>query len=140
MKNSNIEWTDHTFNPWIGCTKVSPGCFICYAEQLDITRFSKVLGEASKAQPVSHWGPGAPRHRTSEAYWKQPLRWNAEADPDTGDSGLPAALGHRRPRVFCASLADWLDEEIPIRPDPSHAKPRLAVAHEAAGGLEKSHF
>lgn len=30
-ENSKIEWTDHTFNPWIGCTKVSPGCKNCYA-------------------------------------------------------------------------------------------------------------
>lgn len=31
-ENSKIEWTDHTFNPWYGCTKVSPGCDHCYAE------------------------------------------------------------------------------------------------------------
>ena len=31
MENSPIEWTDHTFNPWIGCTKISPGCRNCYA-------------------------------------------------------------------------------------------------------------
>ncbi len=30
-ENSKIEWTDHTFNPFIGCTKVSPGCDNCYA-------------------------------------------------------------------------------------------------------------
>ena len=29
---SKIEWTDSTFNPWVGCTKVSPGCDRCYAE------------------------------------------------------------------------------------------------------------
>ena len=27
-----IAWTHHTFNPWWGCTKVSPGCKNCYAE------------------------------------------------------------------------------------------------------------
>ena len=32
--NSKIEWCDHTFNPWMGCTKVSQGCANCYAEQL----------------------------------------------------------------------------------------------------------
>ena len=31
-ENSKIEWTDHTFNPWTGCTKISPGCDHCYAE------------------------------------------------------------------------------------------------------------
>ena len=30
-ENSKIEWCDHTFNPWIGCQKVSPGCDHCYA-------------------------------------------------------------------------------------------------------------
>jgi hypothetical protein len=31
-KDSRIEWTNHTFNPCWGCTKVSPGCKHCYAE------------------------------------------------------------------------------------------------------------
>ena len=30
-ENTKIEWCDHTFNPWIGCTKVSPACDNCYA-------------------------------------------------------------------------------------------------------------
>lgn len=29
-KDSNIQWTDHTWNPWHGCIKVSPGCKYCY--------------------------------------------------------------------------------------------------------------
>jgi protein gp37 len=93
--NSSIEWTDHTFNPWIGCTKVSPGCAHCYAETLMDTRYGRV-----------RWGKGQPRSRTSEANWKLPLRWNAAC----------AATFNRnpRPRVFCASLADWLDDEVPI--------------------------
>lgn len=35
MENSKIAWTHHTFNPWIGCTKVSEDCKNCYAETLD---------------------------------------------------------------------------------------------------------
>src|SRR5438309_8215685 len=35
MENSKIEWCDHTFNPWIGCQKVSPGCDRCYAERMN---------------------------------------------------------------------------------------------------------
>lgn len=84
MENSKIEWTDHTFNPWIGCTRVSPGCVHCYAETLMADRYKKVK-----------WGPQGQRVRTSADYWKQPLKWNREA----------AAEGVRR-RVFCASLAD----------------------------------
>lgn len=31
-ENTGIEWCDHTFNPWVGCTKISPACDHCYAE------------------------------------------------------------------------------------------------------------
>jgi hypothetical protein len=65
--NSKIEWTDHTFNPWRGCTKVSPGCAHCYAETLS-KRNPKVLGE---------WGAGKPRVLASEAMWREPVKWNA---------------------------------------------------------------
>lgn len=91
MENSSIEWTDHTFNPWYGCTKVSPGCANCYAETLMDTRYGKVK-----------WGKGQPRVRTSSVNWKKPLQWNREAKN-----------ADIRPRVFCASLSDWLDDEIP---------------------------
>ena len=90
VANSKIEWTDHTFNPWIGCTKVSPACDHCYAEALMDTRYGR-----------ARWGAGEDRVRTSAANWRQPLRWNKAA----------AAAG-TRPRVFCASLADVFDNEV----------------------------
>lgn len=90
-ENSSIEWTDHTFNPWIGCTKVGPGCDLCYAEERD-KRFHGGV----------HWGAGAPRIRTSKASWAKPLMWSHQA---FADFGRPA-------RVFCASLADWADKEV----------------------------
>lgn len=83
----------YTFNPWIGCAKVSPGCANCYAAQQDKFRHWTPEG----------WGKGKPRKRTSPANWKQVERWNREA----GELGI-------RPRVFCASLADWLDDEVPV--------------------------
>ena len=89
-ENSAIEWCHHTFNPWEGCQKVGPGCDNCYAEARDV-RFTGGM----------HWGPGAPRRRTSAANWAKPLRWNREA----------AASG-TRPRVFCASLADVFDNVV----------------------------
>ncbi len=88
-ENSKIEWCDNTFNPWIGCTNVSPACDHCYAEALDHR-----WGHDS-------WGAGKPRRRTSEANWKKPLTWDRKA----------ARLGIR-PRVFCASLADVFDTEV----------------------------
>jgi protein gp37 len=87
MEDSKIEWTDHTFNPWIGCTKISPACKHCYAEALD-----KRWGRAN-------WGPNATRTRTSDANWKKPLAWNRKA----------AKEGIRR-KVFCASLADVFEQ------------------------------
>jgi len=82
-KNSSIEWTHHTFNPWWGCTKVSPACDNCYAETWAVR-----LGERL-------WGAKAPRRFFSDAHWSEPLRWNSEAK----------RIGQRR-RVFCASMAD----------------------------------
>ena len=93
-ENSKIEWTHHTFNPWIGCVKVSPGCQHCYAEAQN-KRWGKDL-----------WGVDKPRQITSAAYWHQPLEWNDKAEVD----------GERR-RVFCASMADvFEDREDLIEP------------------------
>lgn len=110
-ENSKIEWCDHTFNPWIGCTKVSPGCSHCYAEAQD-KRWHGAL----------HWGKGAPRNRTSDKNWKEPLKWNRAAAEElnqfyghqTLHGGVALCAEPRNPRVFCASLADWLDDEVPI--------------------------
>jgi len=103
-QNSHIEWCDHTFNPWEGCTKVSPGCAHCYAE----ARNKRWAGGAN-------WGKGAPRRRTSEANWRQPLKWNRDqAKVIATCGGDMRAEEYRNPRVFCASLADWLDDEVPI--------------------------
>lgn len=93
--NSKIEWTDHTFNPWIGCTKVSPACDHCYAERSTPSRTLAV-----------QWGAGQPRRRTTPGNWALPLRWNAQADAFEAQHG-------RRQRVFCASLADVFDNEVP---------------------------
>lgn len=89
MQNSKIEWTDHTFNPWWGCQRVSPGCQNCYAETL--------------AHRYGHevWGPArtTPRRAMSDNYWKQPIRWNKAAEK----ARHPA-------RVFCASMADVFED------------------------------
>jgi len=102
--NTTISWCNHTFNPWEGCTNVSPGCAHCYAE----THNARFGGGTAP-----NWGKGAPRRRTSAANWKQPLKWNREAEGCNLDQCDVCGDG-RRPRVFCASLADWLDDEVPI--------------------------
>lgn len=57
-EKTGIAWTDSTFNPWIGCTKVGPGCDNCYAEALMDRRWHKVQwGSVSSASaPVPRTG------------------------------------------------------------------------------------
>lgn len=94
-ENTKIEWAHHTFNPWIGCTKVSPGCDGCYAERDTPVRVLRKQGKET-------FGPHGQRHHTAPSTWAQPLRWNAEAER----LGVPQT-------VFCASLADVFDNGVP---------------------------
>jgi len=96
--DSRIEWTRHTFNAWIGCSKVSAGCTHCYAESL------------AKRTGLTVWGNQGTRHVTSDAYWRQPYKWAKAA----------AALGERH-RVFCNSLADVFED----RPELAWPRHRL---------------
>lgn len=93
-RDTRIEWVDHTFNPWIGCTRIASGhqpsaCDNCYAAAM------------SHRRGWARFEHGAARRRTTEAYWRQPLAWNRRA----------AAAG-RRARVFGPSLADPFDAEV----------------------------
>lgn len=95
-ENSQISWCDHTFNPWVGCTRVSPACDGCYAAELmgtEGTRFKRVV-----------WGgPGlgeGTRDRTKD--WSKPHKWNRQA------ANAPGQIF-----VFCASLADVFDNAVP---------------------------
>ena len=92
-KDSRIEWTHHTFNPWWGCVKVSPACANCYAETWAHRLGAKI------------WGRHAPRRFFGDEHWKHPLRWNAEAERD-----------QVRRRVFCASMADVFEVRAELSP------------------------
>lgn len=87
--NTAIEWTDHTMNPWWGCTRVSPGCQNCYAET-----FAHRFGV--------EWGKGETRRPATEKVWAAPVTWNKAAQK-----------AGKRARVFCASMADVFDDEAP---------------------------
>jgi protein gp37 len=87
---TKIEWCHHTFNPWWGCTQVSPLCDRCYAMMLDARWFKR-----------AHWGPGAPRRYFGDAHWREPAKWDRSAQVEG-----------RRHRVFCASMADVFDNEV----------------------------
>lgn len=100
---TKILWTHYTFNPWIGCTKISPGCDFCYAEYMMDTRFGRV-----------RWGHGAPRQRTHKANWNLVRRWHRRAiEADNWTTQEDGRLIQKlRPRVFVASLADVFDTEV----------------------------
>ncbi len=107
-ENTKIQWADHTFNPWRGCTKVAPGCASCYADAQS-KRNPKTLGV---------WGPNGTRVVASESMWRQPAKWDREADQSIEAHGervaeldIPAPPSRPdRPRVFCASLADVFED------------------------------
>lgn len=90
-ESTKIAWTDHTFNPWWGCQRVSPGCEHCYAET-----FAKRVG-------LTVWGPQSERRFFRDQHWAEPLKWNRKA----------AAEG-RRARVFCASMADVFEDRVDL--------------------------
>jgi len=92
-KVTKIAWTDHTFSPWWGCSRVAPECQHCYAEA-----FAKRTGW--------QWGPAAERRLFGAKHWAEPLKWNAEAARD----------GVRR-KVFCASMADVFEDRPELEPE-----------------------
>ncbi|HMF06827.1 MAG TPA: DUF5131 family protein, partial [Methylocella sp.] len=89
-KTTKIEWADHDFAPWFGCTEISDGCENCYARE-------QTQGKA--------WG-NQPRIRTSRENWRQPLLWNADAPRFEREHG-------HRPRNFCSPISDVFDNQAP---------------------------
>jgi protein gp37 len=129
-----ISWCDHTWNPWIGCQKVSPACDGCYAENLMDTRMGRV-----------EWGgPGkgvGTRARTSASTWRQPIKWQKDylARLSAWDHGIRALFDGderraifegwskpARPFVFCASLADIFDNQV----EPTWRRDAFSVMRE----------
>lgn len=92
-KNTNISWTDHTFNPWWGCEKVSPGCAHCYAEAL------------AKRWRHYVWGKGKKHRMFGEDFWREPYHWNKAAEK-----------AGKRSRVFCGSMMDWAQDAPELIP------------------------
>lgn len=99
---TSIEWTDRTWNPVTGCTKVSPGCAHCYAEGVAdrfwATQYPWVFtGEDSVPGP--HGSRTRPRQFT---------------DVQTHEDRLLEPLSWRKPaRVFVNSMSDLFHEDVP---------------------------
>lgn len=99
MSTTSIEWTatrlpdgtalpGYTFNPWIGCTKVSEGCKNCYAE-----------ADFDKRRGIAKWGANGTRVVTSYTYWRNLIKWNKQAK----ESGV-------KRKVFVGSLCDIFED------------------------------
>lgn len=82
-KNSGIEWTDHTWNPWYGCHKVSQGCKNCYMYQ-----------------EMAHYGRDPNVVVRSKTTFGEPLKWQRLAD-----------RLKKRMLVFTCSWSDFFIEE-----------------------------
>ena len=96
-KDSKISWTTHTYNPWIGCHKVSPGCKHCYAETL-VMRMGRVFSIVRRAAPAT---------------FNAPLKWektvNLIVARMAGNPGLVVGPDHQY--VFTCSLSDFFHED-----------------------------
>ncbi len=85
-QGSNIEWTESTWNPVTGCTKVSPGCKHCYAERM-----------AERLQKM-----GQPNYRNGFELTLQPQM-------------LELPLRWRKPQtIFVNSMSDLFHEDVPV--------------------------
>lgn len=111
-KLTGIEWTDHTFNPWWGCVKISPACDNCYAANQD----AWLSGKGNE-----HWGPHSERRFFGGRHWNEPRRWDRQAAKD----------GVRR-RVFCLSMGDVFER----RPDLELPRRRLLRLIEETPNLD----
>src|SRR3990167_219530 len=82
---TKISWTTHTWNPWQGCRKVSPGCKNCYAEALVEKRMGRKFSEIRRSSPMT---------------FNAPLKWEADLlkRPD-----LPIGKSF----VFACSISDF---------------------------------
>ena len=98
--NTKIEWATHTFNPWRGCTRVSPACDNCYAETMS-RRNHMVLGQ---------WGDEGTRVVASEEMWQTPIKWEKQAWENQCFHSANRMHDPERPRVFCASLCDVFED------------------------------
>jgi len=83
---SGIEWTESTWNPTTGCSKISPGCRHCYAERM--TRRLCAMG-------VPKYADGF-RLRLHESTLELPLTWKAPQ------------------RIFVNSMSDLFHEDMPL--------------------------
>jgi protein gp37 len=104
-ETTGIAWTRSTFNPWIGCTEVSPGCDACYARELD---------NRHRYGGATHWGAGVERYVTSLGAWLKPERWNAIALKEKASGKIEDRSDWHTPGFWPVfpSMCDPFDNEV----------------------------
>jgi protein gp37 len=104
-QNSTIEWTQTTWNPVVGCTKVSEGCRHCYAE-----RMAKRLAAMARAAAARGADPG----RTANyVHVTNRNGWNNRVYLD--DAAVEDPLHWRLPRtIFVNSMSDLFHDGVPL--------------------------
>ena len=92
-RNTAIEWTEHTWSPVTGCTKISEGCQHCYAE-----RMARRLGCMNEPMKRDNGYPPPPDHFAVTLHPErllEPLHWRKSA------------------RVFVCSMGDLFHDDVP---------------------------
>lgn len=108
---SNIEWTEETWNPVVGCSKVSEGCRNCYAMPM-----AKRLASMAAADLARGLNPGRKDAYARVVKYKDgvPLpQWNGHVECVADALTIP--LGWKKPRtVFVNSMGDLFHEDVPF--------------------------
>jgi protein gp37 len=109
MRNTKVEYVDHTFSPWHGCSKKSAGCRFCFAADLERRWGNSDL-----------WRRRGPRRIVSEQTWRDPEKWN-----------LAAQAEGRRHRILNGTMCDVFEDH----PAVTGARARLFGLIEATPWL-----
>ncbi len=104
--NSHIEWTDATWNPVTGCTKISPGCKHCYAERL--AKRLKVMGQLNYRNGFKV--TLQPQMLELPLQWKSPKRIFVNSMSDLFHEGVPTAYIKQVFNVM--HRADWHQYQV----------------------------
>jgi protein gp37 len=105
-QSSSIEWTEATWNPVVGCRKVSPGCLHCYAE-----RMARRLAGMARAAQARGANPGRTANYLSVLNRRG--EWNGRVYLDYG--AIEDPVSWRTPRtIFVNSMSDLFHEDVPF--------------------------
>jgi protein gp37 len=139
--NSHIEWTDATWNPVTGCTKISPGCKHCYAERL--ANRLKLMGQKNYRNGFEV--TLQPQMLELPLRWKSPKRIFVNSMSDLFHKDVP--LDYIQQAFSVMRMADWHQYQVLTKraerlEDLSHYLPWapqiwMGVSIESAGYVER---